>query len=1204
MATYTLQSLDSSEFLISEKQDFISILDQVTRAERKNFPRNEILDFDTELKKRNAELIVVLEPVRGASSTPPVVAAYAVYVSASQLELLHKLCVCEKYRRQGIARKMLLSHHERLAARGCSKVQLWVDQARVPARSLYKDLGFEEVGRVENYYGPDRTALRMQSEIFVLCDIVAWPAQKMHQGSILFAALLAIPRIIVAAPSIGLPINAQVPPVARVSQTFNFAFASTTFTSSAGDLSYSTANAPGWLQLDRTSRIFLGTPASSDVGAVKFDLVASDSTGSTTMPVTLVVASSTGPGLGKPIADQLSTQSGYQSPDTLLLHHSSALSVSFSPDTFIDTDHDTVYYSICANNTPLPSWIAFDPGSLSFSGKAPQNTSPDELPQTFDIHLIASDVVGFSAAVASFSIVLENHILTFGNQPQLINITNGVPFLYNGVRPSLTLDDHPVDPALVREIHADTPDWVSFDQNSWVLSGTPAGMTDTQHITVTATDVYGENASTTLILQLAMNTTTNLLGGPLGIVTATAGTEFEYAFNMSVAGSSETKLSVDLGAASPWLQFDDSVLELSGLIPSDLKSQDIILNVTASRGSTRQSELLTISIEASAYSSNSRSADIPTSSLSSQSAASSPTSMASFPSSTDTQDVRSQKARLAAAIAVPVVVVFLFLAFACCFICRRRRREKTWLCVSKRKISRPFTLDETSDRESIGAMIEKPAAARNSAPSQPPVTDFPGFRSSMASKRRSLFRLSKGPTDDTPKAPTTDSWDEYTQGLDIGRPKTAAQPQFALVPEEQASSRREGSRISSRRQPSRSFRRSADGRISPSKRLQQKQRMSEMSFGSLGFRSSQRRSGVGHGRNGSSLGTSCWGFYPGIGMGHGNGGPPDVGRQGYFRRNQSRGSWNTTNSTIKTSDPSSSEHNEDERSHAILSAARSFPRPPTSGTLEYKFPSHTIPETEDERRSTIRAVAPEGPQTYALPLERFHKRRARNRHDRNTFFAANHSRRGSPHQHWMNTISSPIFSSTPSMSSFRARRPSRPPSTRSPPRPSPPKSRPSSHGLAEMIATGITHHLDGSRGSLASSLRLASAVEDSEPGTSPEIELGEERDEEGHRRWRPADASSREIPTTSGAREGEGRDKGWSGLESIISGTEGVRQHLQRLSFLRQQGSGGGRSRESGKKRFVVGSRARRPVSVDNGSVARGPSMRGDVVDERELAFL
>ncbi|KAL9061015.1 MAG: hypothetical protein Q9206_000774 [Seirophora lacunosa] len=1060
MATYTFWSLDSYECLKLKKQDIISIVDQVKHAEKKNFPRNEVLDFDTELKKRNTELI-----------------------------------------------------------------------------------------------------------------------------------------------------------------SFNFTFAPTTFTSSAGDLSYSIANAPGWLQLDRTSRTFLGTPTSSDVGAVKFDLVASDSTGSTKMPVTLVVASSPGPRLGKPIADQLSTESGYQSPDTLLLLHSSPLSVSFSPDTFTDTSHDTLYYSLCANNTPLPSWITFDPGSLSFSGRAPQNTSPDELPQTFDIHMTASDVAGFSAAVASFRIVLENHVLSFGNQPQLLNITNGVPFLYNGLKTSLTLDGHPVDPAHVREIHADKPDWISFDQISWVLSGTPANLKDTQHIEITATDVYGENASSTLILKVAMKDTTDLFGGPLGIVTATAGTDFEYAFNKSMVESSETKLSIDLGAASSWLRFDDSILELSGLVPNDLKSQDIVLNVTASQGSKRQSEPLTISIKGAAHSSNSRSTDIPSSSLSSQSTASSPTSIASFPPSASAQALRIQRARLAAAIAVPVGVVCLFLAFACCFICRRRRREESWLSASKRKISRPLASDGTSDRGSIGAMIEKPEAARKKAPSQPPVIDIvPGFRSSMASKRRSLFRQSRGTTDDVPQAPTTDSWEEYMQWLKNERPKTAAPPQFSLVPEEQASSRREGSRMSSRRQPSRSLRRSGDGKISPSKRVQQKQRMSEMSFGSSGFLSSQRRSGFGHGRNGSSLATSCWGFYPVIGVGHGDGGTSDVGRQGYFRRNRSRGSWNTTNSTIKTSDPSWSEHNEDERSHPTASAARSFTRPPTSGTLEYTFPPQTIPEIEDERRSTIRAVPPEGPQSYALPLERFHKHRARNRRDRNTFFAARPSWRGSPQPNWMNTIRSPLFSPAQSTSSSGAKRRSRQPSTGSPTRPSPPKSRPSSRGLADLIATGITHHRDGgSRGSLASSPRHASAVDDdSEPGTSPEIELEEERDEEGKRRWRHVDASSsspRESrPATSGARDGEAAarerdDEGSSGLgeSPAAGGTGGMRQHLKRLSFLRQQGSGGGgRSGGvgSGERKVLVGSRAKRPVSVDNGLLERGPSMRGDVVDERELAFL
>lgn len=157
MATNTFWSLDSYECLKLKKQDIISIVDQVKHAEKKNFPRNEVLDFDTELKKRNTELIVVLDHVKPSA----VVAAYAVYASTFQLHLLHKLCVLENYRRRGLARKMLLSYHEKLAIRGCSKVQLWVDEERTPARSLYESLGFEKVGRVENYYGPNRTALRM-----------------------------------------------------------------------------------------------------------------------------------------------------------------------------------------------------------------------------------------------------------------------------------------------------------------------------------------------------------------------------------------------------------------------------------------------------------------------------------------------------------------------------------------------------------------------------------------------------------------------------------------------------------------------------------------------------------------------------------------------------------------------------------------------------------------------------------------------------------------------------------------------------------------------------------------------------------------------------------------------------------------------------------------------------------------------------------
>ncbi|KAI4126942.1 MAG: hypothetical protein LQ338_003464 [Usnochroma carphineum] len=1038
----------------------------------------------------------------------------------------------------------------------------------------------------------------------------------MYQGMGLLIALLVLPCNIVAAPSIGLPINAQVPPVARISQAFNFTFADTTFSSSNGGTNYTLSNAPAWLQLDKSSRTFSGTPGPNDVGSSSFGITATDDTGSTRMPVTLVVSSSPGPKLGTPIEDQLSTQSGYQSPDTLLLLPSSALSISFSPDTFTDTSHDTMYYALCANNTPLPSWIAFNPGSLSFSGTAPHNTSPDELPQDFDIHFTASDVPGFSAAVASFRIILENHIFAFETQIQLVNMTDGMPFTYNGLPSSLTLDGHTVDRATVREIHADKPDWVSFDESSWNLSGIPPNLTDTQNITITATDVYGESATATIILQMAAIGTTELFESPLATVNATIGDYFDYTFNTSITAPLDTKLSVDLGAASSWLQFNGSDMELSGQVPSDLKPQEIVINVTATQGSRSQSEPLTISVQSATHSSDSRSTDAPSPSISSQSAASSPTSASSAKSPDNGQDSRSHRSRIAAAIAVPVIMVCLFLIFASCFVYRRRRRENTCLSASKSKISRPFISDAASHKDSIGEMIEKPPAAHKSAPSRPPIIDFPGFRSSMASKRRSLFRLSRGTTEEAPQTPKVDTWQEYVQALSVDKPKAAAQPQFSLVPEEQASSRGEGSRFSSRKHPSRSSRPSGVVNYSPTKRSRQRKRRSDMSFASSGFLSRQRASGFGHGQNGSSFGTSCWGYDPigvcPVGVGHGNRGPPNWGITRSSWRNPSVDVWSSTESSIKPSDTSSSGYNESERSQNFASAMRSFPRPPTFGTLEHISRPQTSRGFDDEKRPTVRAVQPEGPQTYGLSLHEFNKSRARRRQYRNTFFAAKPSSRASSHPNWMHAIpSSPILSPTQSMSSSggrqrgglvgREKADSRPSSPATPSRLSPPQSRPSSRGLANLISRGVTHRHDSSRSSMASSPRHASADEENEVGFSPGFGLEEERDEDGNWRWRHVD-TLREGPTTSGATQVEAREP--SGLESLVRATEGRSRNLPRLSFLRQQASSGVRQGEEGERRFVVGNRGKRPVSVDNGLVARGPSMKGHVVEEGEAAFL
>ncbi|KAI4231603.1 MAG: hypothetical protein L6R40_007692 [Gallowayella cf. fulva] len=858
------------------------ILNQIKHAEKKMFPRSEALDFDLELKKRNTELVVVLDMV--TPSQAPALVAYAVYGHTSTLSSLHKLVVLERYR----------------------------------------------------------------------CR----------------------------APNIGLPINSQVPPVARIDKPFHFTFSDSTFSSTTGNITYAMVDAPAWLQLD-ASRTLSGSPALHDAGSVNFSLIATDLAGSTTMSVTLVISTDPGPGVGRPVKEQLAAHDGYQGPDTVLLPHSSALSLSFSPDTFVDIDHDTVYYAMSANNTPLPSWITFNPSSLSFSGTAPQNTSPDELPQTFGVQFTASDVPGFSAAVASFQLILENHILIFEQPSYAATMTQGKSFTYTGLRDALMLNGHPIGPVNVKQIHADVPSWASFDQSTWTLSGVPPPSASSQEVSVAATDIYGEVATTTVVLQVSTNGTTDLSDNFVGRVNATPDKDFNYLFNRMLITNPEAELAVDLGAASPWLRYDQADLELSGRVPRDLQPQDVILNVTLTQGSVVQSEPLIIVVQPATHSSNGRSTGTPSPVASSGSAIPSQKPTPSSQSHETAQGLGYSNSRMAAAIAVPVIAVCLLMILACFIIARRRRRQISTdrNADSKRKVSRPFTFYANSDRESTGAVVEKAPPAPKSASSRVPMIDLPDFITSVASKRRSWFRLSKGTTDEPAYNPNTDSWHQYMQGLSTGKQKKAAAPQFSLLPEEQASSVGQGSRISSSKNRSRGLRPSSAVNVCPSKRTGPKKRRSDVTFANPGLRQNRRMSGFGHGRNGASLSNSYLGWSP-VGMGHGKGGPPGFGRVRESWRNTSSGSWAPTDSPLGGSDLASSKYNSSERSQNVASIRGSLRRSLTSGTLDYYPQPPVIHEMKTGHRTSIRAIEPDPPQTYGLPLHVFHKRRARNRHYR------------------------------------------------------------------------------------------------------------------------------------------------------------------------------------------------------------------------------
>jgi ribosomal protein S18 acetylase RimI-like enzyme len=134
---------------------------QVAKIERKTFPSSEAFDFDTELKKKNTNMVLAFKNADLDDLT-----GYLVYVRMKRLVLLHKICVVQQERGKGVGKALIHSLRRQLENQGgCQSIQLWVDEDRGPAKALYKSCGFEQIDRCIDYYGPGRNGLKMQLSI-------------------------------------------------------------------------------------------------------------------------------------------------------------------------------------------------------------------------------------------------------------------------------------------------------------------------------------------------------------------------------------------------------------------------------------------------------------------------------------------------------------------------------------------------------------------------------------------------------------------------------------------------------------------------------------------------------------------------------------------------------------------------------------------------------------------------------------------------------------------------------------------------------------------------------------------------------------------------------------------------------------------------------------------------------------------------------
>ena len=181
--------------------------------------------------------------------------------------------------------------------------------------------------------------------------------------------------------------------------------------------------------------------------------------------------------------------------------------------TFIDHDAaDTLSLSACmVNGSPLPSWLAFDSNTATFSG-VPGNSEVG----TLEIMITAIDRLGKSASQV-FAVTVSN--------------TNDTPILVKTIPNHQTIDETSFVFAIPVGTFADVdagdtlyfnaslvdgsplPAWLLFDSNTQTFSGNPGGeMLGALNILVTATDSSGAQISGGFTLTVDPASNMHLIG--------------------------------------------------------------------------------------------------------------------------------------------------------------------------------------------------------------------------------------------------------------------------------------------------------------------------------------------------------------------------------------------------------------------------------------------------------------------------------------------------------------------------------------------------------------------------------------------------------------------------------------------------------------------------------------------------------------------
>lgn len=257
---------------------------------------------------------------------------------------------------------------------------------------------------------------------------------------------------------------------------------------------------PSWLYYDQLTQTFTGTPGNADVGIVTLDITATDVSGqSASDRFSLTVRNvNDAPVLYGPIENRLQLE---DEPFSFSLAEG-----TFDDEDIIHGDYLTFNASL-AGGEALPDWLNYDSATNVFSG-TPENTEVGE----YTIGLSAVDVLGASVTgqfVLQVMNVNDAPVVMGSLSDQTATVDD--PFSFS-INPALFTDDDIIHgdslaASILRTDGGDLPGWISFDRETWTLSGTPsetdAGILQLQ---VIATDAAGASAGDYFDLLVQANT--------------------------------------------------------------------------------------------------------------------------------------------------------------------------------------------------------------------------------------------------------------------------------------------------------------------------------------------------------------------------------------------------------------------------------------------------------------------------------------------------------------------------------------------------------------------------------------------------------------------------------------------------------------------------------------------------------------------------